>query len=73
MANSRLWKYPIVNSGDVPSPGTCNIKIPRGATILSVGIDIPGNVCLWALVDPTRIVSTRNIAIEYTGASLENE
>ena len=55
-----IWKFPILISSRV------NISIPKNAELLSVQTqrNIP---CIWALVDPTEPLETREFEIFGTG------
>lgn len=57
-----IWKYKIT-----PEMDTQYIKMPIGATILSFGLDGDGELCFWALVNPSAQLWTRNVACVGTG------
>lgn len=48
----------------------CQIDIPRGAKILSVGSDLQKRLCLWAVVNDGARPAPRNIRLFLTGESL---
>lgn len=56
-----IYKYPIL-----VIDSQC-IELPKGAVILSVGVQNEIQVCLWAVVDPTQGVEYREIVIIGTG------
>lgn len=53
-----IWKYTLNSDYD--------IKMPAGATVLSVQIQ-RGEICLWALVDPYALTELRRFRIYGTG------
>lgn len=58
-----IYKYPF------PDDASCdhvNIVMPKGARILSVGIQAR-RICLWALVNTTEPTETRRFRIALTG------
>ena len=50
-----IWKFPL----EVKDKQ--QVLMPRGAVILSAGIDNRGSICVWALVDPKRPLHVRPI------------
>ena len=56
-----IWKYPIqiIN--------TQKIRMPKGAEVLSVGIDPDNQPCVWCSVDPYQSEEYRTIHVVDTG------
>lgn len=62
----RIFKYPLhLVSHQV-------VAMPRGAEILSVQLQYE-TICLWAVVEPDRVSSARQIVILATGESVDKE
>lgn len=60
---SAIWKYEL---GDPKVPQVVRLRMPRGAVILSAGIqDV--NAVVWVLVRPEAPSCTRKICLRYTG------
>ena len=55
-----VWKYPL------PGSDTFDIKMPRGAKILTAAAQFE-DVCLWALVNPEAPPETRSFRLAGTG------
>ena len=60
---SVIYKYPLAPA----APAVVEHMIPRGATLLSVGLDPHGVLCLWALVDPEHTKMRRKFLTVGTG------
>jgi hypothetical protein len=56
-----IWKFPIQITSTQP------VEMPRGATIIHVGLDPTGTPCLWAIVDPKEMRVWVDIFIYGTG------
>lgn len=63
-----IWKYPIGGT-----PGRIAVEMPAGSRILSVGLDVTGAPCFWALVDRNAPVITREVVLMYTGETSLND
>ena len=60
---SEIWKFKITSSA-INDP----ILMPKGARILSVGVQRRAIVC-WAVVDPLQVPVFRRIVVARTGYS----
>jgi len=66
--SNKIFKYEVCNSaGGLFS----KVEMPRGAQILSVGLQ-GDSIVLWAMVFPTNHIVRRNIAIIGTGWDLHD-
>jgi hypothetical protein len=59
-----IWKFPIEIGGLV------TITMPRRAEVLSVGVEKPDQVVIWAMVDPAAERTTRTFHVRGTGHDL---
>jgi hypothetical protein len=62
----QIWKYPLKITDEQ------QILMPRAAKIVSAGLDLRGELCVWALVDPARPVHVRPFRIVGTGHPFED-
>lgn len=60
----QVWKYVLQNH--------CTFEIPQGAQIVRVGQQL-GKVCMWAIVDPSSPVITREFTLIGTGYDLPDK
>lgn len=64
--SKTIWKYRLTEISN-------SISVPRGAEILSVGIQY-GTGCIWMLVNPSDLVrNLRTFIIHGTGQPIEGE
>ena len=61
----KIWKY-VLNRN-----GMTELEVPEGAEFATAGI-LNGEVCVWAVVDPTKPKTKRNINIVWTGHEADN-
>lgn len=64
----RIYKYPILCT-DIAAYQ--EIEIHAGATILSAGRDLNGDICIWAMIEDTRPMAKKNIYCIGTGWPLD--
>ena len=57
----KIWKYPI----EIIDKQL--IRMPKGATLLHVGLDPNDIPCIWALINPDAPLVDRNIFIHGSG------
>ena len=57
--NSTIYKYPLPVTG-----------LPKGARVLSAGLDPSNKLCIWAEVDPNAPLVDRQILLFGTGHEL---
>lgn len=57
----KVWKF------EFPVADTVEIKMPKGARILSVGTQRERHICLWALVDTSAPDVARTLYVRGTG------
>ena len=65
---SRMLKYPFVIQA-----GVITISMPVGSTIRAVGVQSPGEICLWASVPQDRPDVQRAFRVVPTGGELPAE
>ena len=54
----RIYKYPILCT-DIAA---CQeIEIYAGASMLSAGRDVNGDICIWAMIDDAKPMAKKNI------------
>ena len=61
----RVWKYGL-------HTGRQTIQMPAGAQIVSAQMQ-GSSPCIWALVDPDRILKPRIVELVGTGHAMERE
>ena len=57
-----IWEFPLAQTDH-----RLRIPMPFGATLLHVGYDPLGALCVWALVDPAEPQSPRRLHVIGTG------
>ena len=64
----RIYKYPILCT-DIAA---CQeIEIYAGASMLSAGRDVNGDMCIWAMIDDARPMAKKNVYCIGTGWPLD--
>lgn len=61
-----VWKFPIRGIENV------SLQMPAGAQLLHAALQI-GQLCVWALVDPTQKNEDRHLRIAGTGHAITEE
>lgn len=69
--NGVVWKFEFPVSGT--GRDDVEVELPWGASVLHVGSQRPGHVCVWAAVDPGMPTYTRTFHVRGTGVPLGAE
>lgn len=64
---TTIWKYPL----EVKDRQT--LVLPRDAKVISAGLDVSGQLCLWAVVVPERNRTKLGVLIVGTGNPFEDD
>lgn len=68
---TTIYKYRLLNH-DEPGTFTIHMDMPSSDKIIHFGRDLAGDLCMWAVTDPTKLFITRTFHILMTGQHFDS-